>query len=200
MTVYVTITIGDYPKIQNLIYFKGENELLQRPLASEYPEYYKPYVDLVPEGDLLILLKNNLVKTIELFESLTEENGQFRYAENKWSIKEVLGHMADTERIMSYRLLRVGRGDQTALAGFNENDYVKGSKINKLPIKNILEDFIATRKATLTLIQNMPEETWSNIGFANNAEVTARAIGYIIAGHALHHCNIITERYLPILK
>ncbi|MEH7504025.1 DinB family protein [Neobacillus drentensis] len=172
----------------------------QRPLASEYPEYYKPYVNLVPEGDLLTLLKEDLVKTIELFESLSEEDGHFRYAENKWSIKEVLGHMADTERIMSYRLLRVGRGDQTALAGFNENEYVEGSQINKLPIKNILEDFIAIRKGTLTLIQNMPEEAWTNIGFANNTEVTARAIGYIIAGHALHHCKIITERYLTLLK
>ncbi|MFL6559177.1 MAG: DinB family protein [Bacillus sp. (in: firmicutes)] len=174
--------------------------MLPRPLASEYPEYYQPYVSLVPEDNLLTLLKGNLVKTIELFESLSEDDGLFRYAENKWSIKEVLGHMADTERIMSYRLLRVGRGDQTALAGFNENDYVQSSQINKLPIKSILEDFIATRKATLTLFQNMPEESWANIGFANNTEVTARAIGYIIAGHALHHFNIIRDRYLPLLK
>jgi hypothetical protein len=174
--------------------------MLQRPLASEYPEYYKPYVDLVPEGELLTLLKENLVKTIELFESLSEASGHFRYAEDKWSIKEVLGHMADTERIMSYRLLRVGRGDQTALAGFNENEYVEGSQINKLPIKRILEDFIAIRKATLTLFQNMPEEAWANIGFANNTDVTARAIGYIIAGHALHHFKIINDRYLLLLK
>jgi hypothetical protein len=172
----------------------------QRPLASEYPEYYKPYVNLVPEGDLLTLLKETLVKTIELFESLSEEDVLFRYADNKWSIKEVLGHMADTERIMSYRLLRVGRGDQTALAGFDENDYVEGSQINKLPIRNILEDFIAIRKSTLTLIQNMPDGAWTNIGFANNNEVSARAIGYIIAGHTLHHFNIITERYLSLLK
>jgi len=174
--------------------------MLQRPLVSEYPEYYKPYVNLVPDGDLLSLLKEHLVKTIELFESLSEEAGHFRYAENKWSIKEVLCHMADTERIMSYRLLRAGRGDQTALAGFDENEYIQGSQIHKLPIKNILEDFIATRKATLTLIQNMPEEAWANIGFANNTEVTTRAIAYIIAGHALHHFNIISDRYLPLLK
>ena len=174
--------------------------MLQRPLVNEYPEYYKPYVTLVPDGDLLLLLKEHLVKTIELFESLSEGVGHFRYAENKWSIKEVLCHMADTERIMSYRLLRVGRGDQTSLAGFNENDYVQGSQIHKLPIKSILEDFIATRKATLTLIQNMPEEAWTNIGFANNTKVTARAIAYIIAGHALHHLNIISDRYLPLLK
>ncbi|MEH7072936.1 DinB family protein [Neobacillus drentensis] len=174
--------------------------MLQRPLDSEYPEYYKPYVNLVPDGNLISILKENLVKSIELFESLSEEDGHFRYADHKWCIQEVLGHMADTERIMSYRLLRVGRGDQTPLAGFNENDYVQGSQVNKLPIKSILEDFISARKATLTLIQNMPDQAWTNIGFANNTEVTARALGYIIAGHALHHYKIITDRYLPLLK
>jgi uncharacterized damage-inducible protein DinB len=174
--------------------------MVQRPLTSEYPEYYRPYVELVPQGDLLAILKENLVKTIELFESLSEEQCLFRYAKNKWSIKEVLGHMTDTERIMSYRLLRVGRGDQTSLAGFDENDYVEGSQVHKLPVKKILEDFIAARKATLTLIQNLPEEAWANIGYANNTEVTTRAIGYIIAGHAIHHRKIISDKYLPLLK
>lgn len=174
--------------------------MLQRPLASEYPEYYVPYVNLVPEGDLLSVLKENLVKTVALFEGISEEDGHFRYSPNKWSIKEVLGHMADTERIMSYRLLRIGRGDQTALAGFNENDYIEGSDFSRLSIKNILEDFTATRNATITLIQNMPEKAWAHKGFANNTEVTARAVAYIIAGHAIHHRKIIKERYLAVLK
>ncbi|MCL6573249.1 MAG: DinB family protein [Bacillus sp. (in: Bacteria)] len=174
--------------------------MLKFPMASEYPVYYQPYVNLVPEGIILPILKRDLVNTIELFEAISEGDSHFRYATIKWSIKEVLNHMTDTERIMSYRLLRVGRGDQTALAGFNENDYVESSQYSKLPIKNILEDFIATRKATITLIQNMPEGAWANKGFANNAEITARAIVYIIAGHAIHHCKIISERYLPLLK
>ncbi|MEH7335020.1 DinB family protein [Neobacillus drentensis] len=173
--------------------------MLQRPNVSEYPEYYVPYVNSVPGADLLTLLKENLVKVMELFENFSEVDAEFRYAPGKWSIKEVLGHMTDTERIMSYRLLRIGRGDQTALAGFDENDYVAGSQINKLPVKNILDDFIATRKATITLIENMPEEAWGNIGFANNTEVTARAVAFIIAGHEIHHRRIINDRYIAAL-
>ena len=173
--------------------------MIQRPSENEYPAYYQPYVNLVPDTDLVQLLKENLQETVQLFEGLSEEEGLFRYSPNKWSIKEVLGHMTDTERIMSYRLMRVGRGDPTPLAGFNENDYVAGSQINQLPISDILEDFIATRKATLTLIRNMPTEAWANIGIANGAEITAQAIAYIIAGHAIHHRKIITERYLSIM-
>jgi len=174
--------------------------LLQRPLENEYPEYYVPYVNLVSNGDLLSILKENLDTTIALFEGISEEEGHFRYAPGKWSIKEVLVHMTDTERIMAYRLLRIGRGDQTPLAGFDENDYINGAQFDKLPIKNIIEDFAAVRKATITLIQNIPEEAWIKKGLANDKEITTRAIAYIIPGHAIHHCNIINERYLHALK
>ncbi|WHY78525.1 DinB family protein [Neobacillus sp. WH10] len=174
--------------------------MLQRPLENEYPEYYVPYVNLVSDGDLLSNLQENLDATIALFEGISEEDGHFRYSTSKWSIKEVLVHMADTERIMAYRLLRIGRGDQTPLAGFNENDYINDSQFDQLPIKNIIEDFAAVRKATITLIQNMPEEAWLKKGFANAKEITTRAIAFIIAGHTIHHCNIINERYLPALK
>ena len=170
--------------------------MVQRPIASEFPEYYVPYVNLVPEGDLLETLKEHLENTTALFESLSEENALQSYAPGKWSIKEVLGHMADTERIMSYRLLRIGRGDQTPLAGFNENDYIAESNFNELSNKQLLEDFTAVRKATITLINNMPEQAWKKTGFANNTPITTRALGYIIAGHALHHLKIINERYL----
>ncbi len=175
---------------------EGENQMIQRPAKNEYPDYYVPYLDLVPEGDLLQLLKENLQKTVSLFEGISEEVGLYRYASGKWSIKEVLGHITDTERIMSYRLLRVGRGDQTPLAGFNENDYVEGAQINRLPMENILQDFTATRNATINLIQNIPAEAWANKGNANGMEITTRAIAYIIAGHQIHHCKIVEERYL----
>ncbi|ETI70833.1 DinB family protein [Neobacillus vireti] len=174
--------------------------MLQRPLENEYPAYYVPYVKLVPEGYLVSILKENLVNTEALLESLSEDDSHFRYASGKWSIKEVLGHMSDTERIMSYRLLRIGRGDQTPLAGFNENDYIAGSQFDQLPIKIILEDFAATRNATITLIQNMPDEAWAKRGIANETDITSQAIAYIIAGHAIHHLKIIHERYLPELK
>ncbi|NRD77918.1 DinB family protein [Bacillus sp. BRMEA1] len=174
--------------------------MLQRPNQIEYPEYYLPYVSSVPEGDLLTILKENLEKVITLFDGISEADEHFRYEPGKWSIKEVLSHITDTERIMSYRLLRIGRGDQTPLAGFNEEVYVKGSFVEQLPLKNVLDDFIATRKATITLIENMPQSAWDNKGFANNTEVTTRAVAYIIAGHETHHRNIINERYLAKLK
>lgn len=173
--------------------------MLQRPLESEYPPYYAAYIKLVPEGELLSILKESLVKTKELFESISEANEQFRYAPGKWSIKEVLGHMTDTEKIMSYRLLRFGRGDQTALAGFDEKLYVEGSHVNQLPMKSILDDFTATREATITLVQNMPEAAWAKKGFANNNQISTRALAYIIAGHTTHHRKIITDRYLAML-
>ncbi|WP_251550978.1 DinB family protein [Neobacillus muris] len=179
---------------------KGEIQLIKRPEEKEYPLYYVPYVELVPEGDLLQILKENLLQVTELFGCLSEKDADFRYAPNKWSIKEVLGHMADTERIMGYRLLRIGRGDQTPLAGFEENDFVSGSQVSQLPIEKILEDFTAVRNATMTLVQTMPETAWANKGVANNLEVTAQAIAYIIAGHEMHHRNIVTDRYLSILQ
>ncbi|MGX6444935.1 DinB family protein [Neobacillus sp. K501] len=175
---------------------KGEYQMLQRPLEKEYPHYYEPYVSLVPEGDLVEILKESLQQTVNLFEGISEETGLFRYAPGKWSIKEVLGHITDTERIMSYRLLRVSRGDQTPLAGFNENDYVAAAQTNELPMANILNDFITTRNATITQIQNTPIGAWETTGNANGMEITTRSIAYIIAGHQMHHCNIVKERYL----
>jgi uncharacterized damage-inducible protein DinB len=173
--------------------------VVQRPNNNEFPDYYVPYVGLVPEGDILSILKENLENVISLFEGISVEDEHFRYEPGKWSIKEVLCHMADTERIMSYRLLRVGRGDKTPLAGFDENDYIAGAQMSDLPLKNVLADFLAVRKATITLIENMPEAAWTNVGNANNLGVTARAIAYIIAGHEIHHRNIVTERYLTKL-
>ncbi|WHY01468.1 DinB family protein [Neobacillus sp. DY30] len=170
--------------------------MFQRPAKDEYPDYYVPYVDLVPEGDIVQVLNENLQKTVSLFEGISEEVSLHRYAPEKWSIKEVLGHITDTERIMSYRLLRVGRGDQTPLAGFNENDYVQAAQTNNLSLKTILEDFKAVRNATISLIQNLPHEAWENKGNANRMEITTRAIAFIIAGHQMHHCKIVEDRYL----
>jgi uncharacterized damage-inducible protein DinB len=170
--------------------------MLQRPLKDEYPDYYLPYIELVPTGDFVKLLQDNLKEVVTLFKDLSEEEALSRYAPGKWSVKEVLGHITDTERIMSYRLLRVSRGDQTPLAGFNETDYVEAAQTNSLPMEAILQDFITTRNATISLIQNTPKEAWANIGNANGMKITTRAIAYIIAGHQLHHCKLVRERYL----
>ncbi|MDP4083304.1 MAG: DinB family protein [Bacillota bacterium] len=170
--------------------------MLQRPKAGEFPPYYESYIQLVPEGEIILILEESLTKTVSIFQSISESKGNFRYAPEKWSIKEVLGHMTDTERILSVRLLRIGRGDENPLPGFNENHYIKGSNYCNLPIQRIVEEFILVRKATIALLRNMPEEAWLRKGVANNFENTTRALAYIIAGHELHHCQIIKERYL----
>jgi uncharacterized damage-inducible protein DinB len=170
--------------------------MLQRPTESEYPNYYQPYVKLVPDGGIVQTLQENLLAVVKLFEGISEEDGLHRYAPGKWSVKEVLGHIIDTERIMSYRLMRAARGDQTPLAGFNENDYVQAAQTNSLSTEAILEDFKATRNASITLIQNTPVDAWANKGNANGMEITTRAIAYIIAGHEMHHRKIVEERYL----
>ncbi len=170
--------------------------MLKRPAENEYPEYYLPYINLVPQGDLLQILQENLQEVVSLFEGISEEKAHYCYAPGKWSVKELLGHITDTERIMCYRLLRVGRGDQTPLAGFDENDYVQGAQTNNLSMAAILEDFKAVRNATISLIQNLPAAAWANKGNANGLEITTRAIAYIIAGHQIHHCQIVVDRYL----
>jgi uncharacterized damage-inducible protein DinB len=170
--------------------------MLQRPTESEYPNYYQPYVKLVPDGGIVQTLQENLLAVVKLFEGISEEDSLHRYAPGKWSVKEVLGHIIDTERIMSYRLMRAARGDQTPLAGFNENDYVQAAQTNSLSMEAILEDFKATRNASITLIQNTPVDAWANKGNANGMEITTRAIAYIIAGHEMHHRKIVEERYL----
>ncbi|MFZ3591213.1 DinB family protein [Bacillus sp. DJP31] len=170
--------------------------MLHRPIEGDFPTYYQGYINLVPEGDLLTILKENLTKTTLLFKSIPNSLVTYRYAPSKWSIKEVLGHISDTERIMSYRLLRIGRGDDTALSGFDENLYVEGASFDQLSMSSLLEDFTATRLATLTLVKNMPEEAWNRKGFTNNGEIISRAISYIIAGHELHHREIVRKKYL----
>lgn len=170
--------------------------MLNRPNSVEYPHYYEAYIQLVPDGNMVSILEEDLAKTVALFKNIPESESDFRYAPEKWSIKEVLGHMVDTERILSVRLLRFARGDETPVPGFNENIYVKGADFSRLTIQTLLDEFISVRRSTLALIKNMPEEAWLRKGTANNIENTARAIAYSIAGHELHHCQIIRDRYI----
>lgn len=170
--------------------------MLARPKLDEYAPYYESYVALVPEGDLQQILETQLGETLALLEQITDAEGKFRYAPGKWSLKEVIGHLADTERIMSYRLLRIARGDVTPLAGFDEDAYVKASSFDSQTMHELLADFRAVRQATLTLFRSLTDEAWIRRGTANNYPATPRSIAYFIAGHELHHRFIIKERYL----
>ncbi|MNE28727.1 DinB superfamily protein [compost metagenome] len=170
--------------------------MLNKPLAGEYAEYFGGYINKVPEGQVLELLHDQIGQAREQFGSLSEEQGNFRYAEGKWSLKEVLGHIADTERVMSYRLLRIARGDKTPLQGFNEELFVNHANSDDRSVQELLEEFAIVRTSTLSLMQHLTDDAWLRTGTFSDNNGSARALAYIMAGHALHHFNIIQDRYL----
>lgn len=170
--------------------------MLKRPVDEDYPQYYRGYVGLVPEGDLALILEEQQKITRDLISSLTDKQTNHRYAPGKWSLKEVFGHMIDTERIMSYRMLRIARGDQTPLAGFNEDFFVDNADFYKRSMANLLEEYMSVRHSTLTLVRGLPKDSWNRKGTANEQITSASALAYIIAGHELHHINIMKDRYL----
>ncbi len=176
--------------------YTGGNVMTIKPTIEEYPAYFESYIHQVSEGILSDILINQLEETTELLSNLSEEQANYRYAAGKWTLKEVLGHITETERIMSYRLLRMSRGDQTPLAGYDEDEYVKEASFHSRSLADLLEEFRAVRHATRTLIQGLTEEGWLRKGIANEKEISVRAIAFIIAGHELHHVKIIKERYL----
>ncbi|MGQ0815384.1 MAG: DinB family protein [Gemmatimonadota bacterium] len=168
---------------------------LPRPVAGEYLDYYEKYIALVPDGDLVELLACNADETIALLRHQPPELADHAYAEGKWTVKQVVGHVCDAERVFTYRLLRIGRGDETPLAGFDENAYVPLGRFSERTLESLLEEFAAIRQATIALIAGLPDEAWSRSGIANNHPISARAIAYIIAGHELHHRQILVNRY-----
>jgi hypothetical protein len=171
-------------------------EMIKRPESNEFSPVYAGYIKWVPGDELLVSFKEQLEDTISLLSHLTEEKAIFRYAPNKWSIKEMIGHIADAERIMSYRLLCIARGDDTPLPGFEEDDYVLGASFDLLPFEDLLDNLIAVRKSTLALLKGIAPEAYLRMGTANNKAISARAIAFIISGHELHHRNVLVERYL----
>ncbi|HYV54149.1 MAG TPA: DinB family protein [Chitinophagaceae bacterium] len=170
---------------------------IEKPKDGEFPPYANMYIKLLPDDGLLIKhLKDNFIAIKELILSLPEEKLNYRYAENKWTIKEVLVHMIDDERIYAYRALRFARNDQTELPGFEQDDYVLYSRANERSIKNIMEEYEVVRGSTIALFDGLPEDSFLRMGTANNNKVTVRALAYHIAGHELHHINILREKYL----
>ena len=166
-----------------------------RPQAGEYSPYYDRYISLVQGEDILNTLDQQRRETMTLLCGRNEEDGNFRYAPGKWSAKEVLGHVCDTERVFAYRAMRISRADTTPLEGFGQDDYVRHGPFAKRPLEDLVEDFIAVRRATLSLLRNLDEAAWTRRGIANKNEVSVRGLAYIIAGHELHHRGILEEKY-----
>lgn len=170
--------------------------MLKRPLIEEFPEYTRSYIQLIPEGNIVDLLEAQKTETLRLLSDITEAETKYRYAEGKWSLREVIGHLTDTERIMAYRLLCISRGDQTPLSGFSENDYVKEGCYHLRSLSELLEDYQTVRRSTLSLMKGVPQSGWGRTGIANSYKISAAIIPYMIAGHELHHIKIIKNKYL----
>lgn len=168
---------------------------IPRPEPCEYAPYYDRYISLISGTDILGTLDDQRRQMMLLLCGRDEADGDFRYASDKWSAKEVLGHVCDTERIFAYRILRISRADRTPIEGFEQDDYVRNSPFAKIPLAEVIEDYIAVRRATLTLLRNLDEAAWTRRGIANKNEVTVRAIAYLTAGHELHHRRILEEKY-----
>ena len=169
---------------------------IERPKLGEYNPYYDRYISLIPGNDIIGTLEKQFPKTVGLLSGRSDEEGNFRYEPGKWSLKEVVGHMNDTERIMAYRALRIARGDQTPLPGFEQDDFVREGPFSELSLSSLVEEFKAVRAATLSLLRTFRPQDWTRRGKASDREITVRALVYIIAGHEVHHRNIVEERYL----
>ncbi|QCR21042.1 DinB family protein [Pontibacter sp. SGAir0037] len=175
------------------------NEIKSFPAPTEYADFYKGYVAAAANaGELLAGLEASKEYIAGMVQGLSEEQLNFRYQPEKWSVKEVLVHMIDTERIFAYRALRFARQDKTELAGFDQDNYVVPSKAKDRAVSSILAEYAAVRQATIELFKSFDEEMLLQEGIANKNPVTVRAIGYIILGHEMHHLNILQQRYLAV--
>src|SRR5215208_1956570 len=167
-----------------------------RPDSTEHAPYYSKYTDLVPDGDILSILGQQIDDTLALLGTISEAQADSRYAEGKWSIKEVVGHMIDTERIFGYRALRFARNDRTPLSGFEQDDYVSHGSFAEQRLSDLAREFEHVRRANIYLFRGLASEAWDRRGRASDNEVSVRALAYIIAGHELHHMGIIRTKYL----
>lgn len=169
---------------------------IARPDPSEHGAYYRKYVDLVPDGDIVATLLDQNEPTLALV-GLKEEETLRRYAPGKWNLREVLGHLIDTERVFAYRALRIGRGDSTPLPGYDQDGFVKAGGFDDQSFAALLDEFRLVRLSTVALYKAFPQEAIARTGVANDNPISVRAIAWIIAGHERHHMAIVREKYLP---
>ncbi len=168
----------------------------QRPTGDEYAPYFDRYIAKVNPGDVVRQLEAQSSATIELLRSIPEERGGHRYADGKWSIREVVGHICDSERVFVYRAMRFARGDDTPLAGFDENAFVANSRLDTRTLASLIAEFDAVRMASVAFFDSLDAGEWMRRGLANDREMSVRALAWTTAGHELHHREILRTRYL----
>jgi exoribonuclease II len=171
-----------------------------RPAENEYASFYQPYVARVKENDPILALEKSYEEIHHFMPLLPEARADFRYAEGKWSVKEMMQHLIDTERIMAYRALTIARGDQRELPGFNENAYADAANVEYRSLEELRNELQLVRKTTICLFGSFDEGALKRVGIANKYEVSVRALAYIIAGHQKHHFAVLRERYFPDLQ
>lgn len=169
---------------------------IARPESSEYGPFYAGYVAEVPDGDLLSLMERQGEETFALFAGLPEERGAHRYAPEKWSIKDIVLHLADAERVFAYRALRFARNDTTPLPGFDENDYARGAGADARSLADLAAELRAVRRSSLAFFRGLAEPAFLRKGTASGFTITVRALAWITAGHERHHIRVVHERYL----
>lgn len=170
----------------------------RRPDATEFAPFYSGYVGAVPDGDILAILRRGGDEWQALLAELPDARADHRYAEGKWSIRQLVGHVSDAERIFTYRALRIARGDKTPLASFDENAYAEAAGSDRRTLFALSAELKAVREATIALFNSLPDDAWTRTGTASEKTVSVRALAYITAGHAQHHLKILQERYLGL--
>lgn len=168
---------------------------MQRPEKNEYDPYYGRYIGLVEEEDIVDRLERQKKEITDTFGGFGEDKGTYRYADDKWSIKEVLSHIIDGERMFAYRVLRISRGDTTPIEGFEQDGYIENSYANERSFTDLIDEFEKLRDANLLLFRNLKDVDWLRVGTASEKQISVRALAYIMAGHIQHHFNILAERY-----
>jgi hypothetical protein len=167
---------------------------MARPEPGEYAANFGKYVALVPEDDIVPAMEKELEQTLTLLRGVPEKEALVHHAPYTWSIKEVVGHVADTERIFGYRALRIARGDTTPLPGFDENVYARAAAFDRCPLRELIAEFEVVRRSHLWLFRHLPDEAWTRKGVANDNSISVRAIAYNILGHERHHAAIVRKR------
>ncbi|MDG5491949.1 DinB family protein [Psychroserpens sp. SPM9] len=163
---------------------------------DEYNPYYQQYIQKSGDVTLTEGLKNNGDLTIAFLESIPEEKLEYRYAEGKWTIKEIIQHLIDTERVFTYRALCIARGDKTLFPGYDQDEYAANSEANKRSMFSLMNEYKAVRLASIIMFESFSEAMLKRIGVASNSNLSPRAVAFIVIGHENHHCEIINERYL----
>ena len=169
---------------------------IEKPDENEYAEYFQRYTELVPDNNVVENLANQLKEAMSIYKNLERAKIDYRYAVGKWSIKEVIIHILDTERIFTHRALRISRKDKTPLPGFEQDDYIEKTNWDNYPFDSVLEEYELVRKHTILFFNSLTEEMLQQSGISSGLNLAVRAIPFIIAGHERHHLNIINSKYL----